>query len=361
MIWIDITDPKYALFFNAMKEELAKLDSLLITTRRSENYSECADLLDKFNMNAIVVGGYGGESKIDKFKARMNRQNEFLELFNIYGMPKLFISGASVEGAQTAFGLGIPIVHFSDTPIAGHINKTQNLTLLSRLTLPLSSLVFIPFVLHKNIYKSFGLDSRQIKVYDFIDVALWLESIKMDSNIESKNPLKSMFKENLPLVLAREEEFKAHYVKAKFSLFYESVNELSKSANILIMPRYEKEHLKIEFGNNPRIKILESKLFVNEFYPYIDLLLGGGGTMNLEAAYLGIPVISTRSLLLYHDKFLIKNNLMKYARNLDSLKKHFRFYESISFRKNPESRKILAPNGVSLEHIIDSIKQLFNN
>lgn len=75
--------------------------------------------LELFGIQSHCVGGYGGASKEGKFQARLDRQRAFLELFNdLKQMPRLFITGASVEGVQTAFGLKDPVVNFADTPVA---------------------------------------------------------------------------------------------------------------------------------------------------------------------------------------------------------------------------------------------------
>ena len=79
-------------------------------------------------------------------------------------------------------------------------------------------------------------------------------------------------------------------------------------ANLVIMPRYEKERLKRDFGGIATI--LEEKLKPEEFYPFIDLFIGGGGTMNLEAVCYGIPTISTRSIWMLYDYYLVQNGLM---------------------------------------------------
>ena len=87
--------------------------------------------------------------------------------------------------------------------------------------------------------------------------------------------------------------------------------------NLVIMPRYEKERLKREFGGIATI--LEEKLKPEEFYPFIDLFIGGGGTMNLEAVCYGIPTISTRSIWLVHDQYLIKNKLMFWSQDCQEI------------------------------------------
>lgn len=317
MIWLDITDPKYVLFFKEMIPLLKTLDSLIITTRQSEGYSECLKLLEVFKIEHYPIGGYGGSDKLGKLQARLHRQNGFLELFNALGeMPKLFITGASVEGVQTAYGLGIPVVNFADTPIAADTFSLDKITILSRLTLPLSTLIFRPFVVPQECYSALGIPAQNIIAYDFIDIALWLKDLTPATDFRIALEIDT----SKPTILVREEEYKAHYVKQKLPIIYQSLHTLSQlDVELVVMPRYESNHLKEEFGAISNIHILEQKLQPNEFYPYIDLLIGGGGTMNLESTYLGIPTISTRSLFLFHDKVLLEQGLMHHAKSVEEV------------------------------------------
>lgn len=363
MIWLDITDPKYVLFFKEMIPLLKKLSPLLITTRASEGYSECHKLLDLFKIEAHKIGEYGGSSKLGKLQARMHRQEGFIKLFEKVGKtPSLFITGASVEGVQCAYGLGIPVINFADTPIAGHHFSLDLITILSRLTLPLSHLVFRPFVVPSECYEAMGLKRENVIPYDFIDVALWLKGMSAGEDFRVKinaNP-------SLPTILVREEEYKAHYVKEKLPIIYESIALLSKSveANIVIMPRYDSAELKEKFLGSKNVYILEQKLEPKEFYPYIDLLIGGGGTMNLESCYLGIPTISTRSLLLFHDMYLIQNHLMIHVKSSSEVLEHTqKILSSFDAKKQRAlnfQTQIFEREPAGFERIVEVIKQRYS-
>lgn len=363
MIWLDITDPKYVLFFKEMIPALQKLSPLLITTRASEGYSECHKLLELFDIKAHKIGSYGGSSKLGKLQARMQRQEGFLKLFESLGeIPSLFITGASVEGVQCAYGLGIPVVNFADTPIAGHCFDLNLITILSRLTLPLSNLVFRPFVVPSECYEAMGLKRENVLSYGFIDVALWLKNLKAGEDFRKKLTLRL----DIPTILVREEEYKAHYVKEKLPIIYESIALLSESieANIVIMPRYDSLELKNRFLGSKNVYILEEKLEPREFYPYIDLLIGGGGTMNLESCYLGIPTISTRSLLLFHDMYLIENGLMIHAQNSSDVLSHTqKILSSFNPHKNRQllnfQTSIFERENAGFEKIVKIIKQRY--
>lgn len=369
MLWLDITDPKYALFFSAFLPRLLELDSILITTRESPNYTECAQILSKVEssyakarLQVCSVGSYGGADKLGKYRARVQREQEFLSLFSKIGeLPRVFMSGASVEGAQCAFGLGIPIVHFADTPIAGHAYDPKDITALARLSLPLSSVLFHPFVIPSSVFSGFGLESSNVYSYDFIDIALWLDSSSLlsSSNLPSFIT-QSALPNGVPLIIAREEEYKAHYVKAQYRLWYESVHTLAKErVRILIIPRYGKAQLEAEFGAYSNVQIAREIIAPHDLYAHASLLLGGGGTMNLESCFLGIPTISTRSLLLYHDCYLLEHKLMHHAKSVEEVMNAFYAYRDSGFARKDSKALFIKPNAPesSLESSLHSIVQ----
>lgn len=323
MIWLDITDPKYVLFFKNLIPLLKNLDEVIVTTRKSKDYDECYKLLKLFQIDAISLGGYGGLDKLDKFNSRLKRQSDFLKLFQKTKIPKIFITGVSVEGTQTAFALGIPIIQFSDTPLANDFYSKDKVTVVAKLTLPLSNLIFRPFLVPEKCYSNLGIESKNIIPYNFIDVAVWLKNLPKGNDFRKKYKLDSI----KPTILIREEEYKAHYVKEKNPIIYDCINALQNfEVNLVLMPRYGVDDLKEKFSHIRNLTILEDKLPPQDFYPFIDMLIGGGGTMNLESCYFGIPTISTRSLFLFHDKYLLDNNLMYHCKNsqevLDIVKKH---------------------------------------
>lgn len=318
MIWIDVATPKYALFFSLMIKAWREkgFHDILVTTRYGVNYTEAKEILDLYNIEHIVFGEYGGVGLLEKFEARIFRQKEILNLFKTRGIPKVLMCGAVVDSVQVAYGLGIPVVNIYDAPAVSKPNvkdAKQELTAVSRLTLPFSKLFFYPFIFPKELMLRFALDENQIQSYPFIDVALWISDLKK----EAKNDFRMRYGLDIskPTILIREEEYKAHYVKEKIPTIYEVIPLLKKEldANLVIMPRYEKERLKNDFG--AYATILDEKLKPEEFYPFIDMFIGGGGTMNLEAVCYGIPTISTRSIWMTYDEYLIKNNLMYWTQD----------------------------------------------
>ena len=315
MIWIDIATPKYALFFSKLIPLLD--DEVLITIRYSKGYEEIKNICDLHNLKYHIVGNYGGKNIKDKFLARLKRSEEFVNLFEEVGYPKLFISGGVADSTQVAFGLGIKIINIYDTPIVLEPNYEtihNNLTAVSRLTTPFSDIVFYPWILPKELFCS----AKKAISYNFIDVCLWMNDIKKDENKDFRDRFN--IPKNRPTILVREEEYKAHYVKEKKNYIYEFVKMLqNENINIAVIPRYEDNEWK-KFDN----VYLVNNLKPEEFYPFIDFFIGGGGTMTLESVYYGIPTISMRSLWMIHDKYLVDNNLMFWTNDLNKAYKYFK-------------------------------------
>lgn len=342
LIWIDITDPKYALFFTSFMERLSCYE-YFVTARGGEGYSEVIAILKQSGVPYEAVGAYGGASRHAKLRARIAREAGLLKAVeNKEGRHKeidLFISGASVEGTHVAFGLGKKIASFSDTPaLAGE----SALTVVSSLMLPLSDIAFIPFVLSSALYHE-SYPKLEVVSYGFIDPVLYLpelncedsEAIKQEMNstktkskpseankshldstkTASKQPpsLRSLLglKERY-IVLVREEEYKAHYVKERSPAIYEAVRLLSGlgDAAAVIIPRYGVCDRLRALLALPHVYLLERPLPPRVLYSSVDALVGGGGTMNLEACYYSIPTLSLRSITLVHDNYLCQLGLM---------------------------------------------------
>lgn len=355
MIWIDVDTPKYAMFFTTMIGELQKRGyEVLVTTRYAPNYTEAKEILELHKIPHIVLGEYGGATLLEKFQARIFRQKEILDLFKVRGVPKVLLSGCVVDSVQLAFGIGIPIVNFSDTPAFDEVNYfgvPRNLSIVTRLTSPFAKICFYPFILPKELMLRFVLDdSQKIIPHPFIDVALWINKIKKDSKNDFR--LRYGLDTTKPTIVIREEEYKAHYVKEQIPTIYQVIPLLKKEvdANIVVMPRYEKDRLKRDFKEVAII--LDEKLKLEELYPFIDLFIGGGGTMNLEAVCYGVPTISTRSLWLVHDQYLVKHKLMFWSQNCQEILE----ITKKMLGKRIESKSYFVQGECNFNAIIDTIE-----
>lgn len=318
MIWFDLVTPKSVLFFKPFISKLKECgNDVLVTARESLGYNEVAAILRLHKIDFINRGGFGGASLEGKLKASLDRQSELIEFIAEKDV-KMLINLCSVDANRVAFGLGIPVINFYDIPLSDYRTDFTKALPQARLTLPLSHKAFRPFMVPEEIFLRFGLEKNQIFEYPFLDVVAWLKYFKPSKKFFNDfldstglNPL-------LPVIIVREEEFKASYVKGKFPILYDGLNILKDkiNANFIVIPRYEATPLKKLL---PFAYILDKKIEIQHLLAFADLFIGGGGTLNSESCYFGTPTISTRSFVSHYDKWLMDLDLMQKIESADEL------------------------------------------
>lgn len=351
MIWFDLVTPKSVLFFKPFVEEMQRIGrKVLVTAREGEGYTEVVDLLNLYGIEFVNRGTFGGASLGDKLKASIHRQLLLMEFIEEHDIDRL-VCLCSVDANRVAFGLGIPIVNFYDIPLSDHQANFKRALPQARLTIPLSSKAFRPFMVPQDIFERFCLESDQIFSYDFLDVVAWLKDF---------NPSREMYEAMLlslgcdikkPTIVIREEEFKASYVQKKYPILYEALPILYEKidANFIIIPRYEPEPLKELFGF---AKVLDEKMVIQHLLAYCDLFIGGGGTINSEACYFGIPTISTRSFISHYDKMLIDKDLMG---KVDTKEELIEMSLSIISKKNGHAEAIFNDMSFDIQDLVQKV------
>jgi predicted glycosyltransferase len=301
-------------FINKIKE---RGHEVLVTAREGEGYREVVDLLNLYQIKFVNRGFFGGAKLGDKLKASIHRQLALMEYVEKCNITKL-VCLCSVDANRVAFGLGIPIINFYDIPLSDHTANFKKALPQARLTLPLSTKAFRPYMVPQEIFERFSMESDQIFSYQFLDVVAWLHDFVPDRKFFDDFITSFGLDKNKKTIVVREEEFKASYVHKKYPILYDGLKIIHDKLdpNIIIIPRYEHEPLQVLF---PYAVVLEEKMIVQHLLAYADLFIGGGGTLNSEACFFGTPTISTRSFISHYDKLLIDAGLMEKVDTVDEL------------------------------------------
>jgi len=352
-IWFDLVTPKSVLFFFRIIKKIQKSYSVLITTRGGEGYKETTELLELYGLHYHCVGGFGGGKLRDKLHASISRQFQFLDYISHQEISKL-VCLSSVDAVRVAFGLGIPVYNFYDIPLSDHKTDFKKALPQARLTIPLATKMFKPFVVPDDVILRFGLDKEQIVEYGFIDPLIWLDSFRFNKKYVDELYKKYGIDRRKFTILVREEEYKASYVNKKYPFLYEVLPKIYKKfdANIILIPRYESEYLSKEF---PFAYVIEEKIFLQHLLKDVDLFIGGGGTINTESCFLGTPTISTRSFISHYDKWQIDNNLMVWTNSEDEL---INYVELAMQKKITPNCHILNEIDVDLDMIVGNILEV---
>jgi predicted glycosyltransferase/mRNA-degrading endonuclease toxin of MazEF toxin-antitoxin module len=351
IIWFDLITPKSVLFFKPIIDELkTRGQNILVTAREGSGYSEVVEFLKLYNIEFFNRGEFGGGDLKDKLHASIERQKALMEFVTLYDVQKL-VCLSSVDAVRVAFGLGLPVINFYDIPLSDYNTNFKKALPQARLTIPLASKMFKPFVVPDEVIKRFGLEDDQIYDYKFIDPLIWLENFEVDEEYVNTIYKKYKIDQSKKTIIIREEEYKSSYVDKKYPMLYLALDKIYKKydVNIVIIPRYESEYLKKEF---PFATVLEDKVYLQHLLAKADIFIGGGGTINTEACFLGTPTIYTRSFISHYDKYQIDNEMMVWVESEEELL----FYIEQFLGKTKElNLKSLKEMKVDINYIVDNI------
>jgi uncharacterized protein len=301
-VWLDILTPKQVMFFKPLVDSLLKGGHEVLSTSR--DYREATELARIKDLELKVVGKHGGGGKYDKLRASASRIFELAELVHAFE-PELAITFSSPEGARVSFGLGIKHFCFNDSPHA---------TAVSKLTAPLTDLLFCPWVIPYSAWNRFGIPKSKIVRYKGLDPVAWL---KRGGFQPCSKPVDMIYGNgNKKNILVRLEESKAAYltdnsVKKDGYLFLDSlVKSIHELANIVVICRYSDQMTKVIERYQDKVSVVGNVIDGTAAIDSCDLFIGAGGTMTAEACLMGKPVISIAPISFYVEKYLLKTGLL---------------------------------------------------
>lgn len=306
MIWFDVLTPKQVLFFGPLVRRLrARGAEVLVTSRGGAAYEELRRLRQAHGLDAEVFGEWGGGDPRGKLEAALLRQRALYARLADASVERL-VCLCSPDASRVAFGLEVPITSFCDLPTRGVGGPLLHSV---RLALPLAERALRPACVPAAAYAS-ALGSAELLAYPFLDPVLWLKGQSPDRGFFDGLALEP----HRPTVCVREEEHGAAYVTRSYAPFDRAVASLD--ANLVVVPRYGEPALA---RLRPDAAVLSEPRALSEVLPFVDAMVGGGGTINVEAAWWGTPVVSTRSFLSHYDAWLRDRGLLVHAAGDDDV------------------------------------------
>jgi predicted glycosyltransferase len=271
-VWLDTVTPKISIAIHTLLPVLhSKGYSTLVTAKKQ---TQTTDMLDTLRVPYYKIGEYG-ETLKEKLEVEQKRTLEFLDLFDKVGYPKVLWTHGDVSAIRTAFGLNIPIVYANDTVFAYHVAKLAS---------PLVDWLVAPVSFGKS-WSKFGISKPKIILYDGLEETCWLKGTKFD-----KPKFLEELSDRKPVILFRDAEYKASYCKDVKVDSQRLLEELAKLATVVYLPRYEEEKERLKGLEN--VWVQPKPVLTAQLIPYIDLMVGSGGTACRETALCGIPTIN---------------------------------------------------------------------
>ena len=301
-VWIDIDNSPHVPFFLPIVEALEKQGIELVLTAR-DMYQVC-ELLDFFHLPCKVIGKHYGKNKFLKVLGTCVRTLQLAP--TAAGMrPDVAISHGSRAQLLICKALGIPTIMMHDYE---HSTKTGFLE---------PDWILMPDVIPD------GAMARKT------DTVLRYPGLKEDVYVPRFRPDLSIFsrlgisRDDL-VVTVRPPATEAHYHNPESEiLFAETMRLLSCNPQVraVTLPRNARQgqQLKSDWSDlisSGRMLIPSAPLDGLNLIWFSDLVVSGGGTMNREAAALGVPVYSIfRGTIGAVDRYLAENGRLTMIEN----------------------------------------------
>lgn len=300
-VWIDILTPKQVLFFKPLIDRLNEMGVETLVTARS--YRELNLVLKMKGVGAFSVGKHGGGSLLRKLLYSASRIRGLAKLIDDERVD-LAVSYASVETARVAYGLGIPHYCVSDSPHAEAVSK---------LTIPLSQILFTPFIIPLKAWTKYGINPKRIVRYRALDPYVWI----------TRTPHRNRGLTYPQLVTVRMEEEYASYLLGEGgnSITLDTLRRLTESKlgiDIVVLPRYRRQCEELKRRFRGKVRVYEKGFDGLSLIASSAVFIGAGGTMTAEAALLGTPCVSIYpGAPTYVEAYLIKEGLLVRRLNPD--------------------------------------------
>jgi len=277
-IWIDLDNSPHVPFFAPIIKELEKRGySVLITAR--DCFQVC-DLAGLFNLNVRAVGRHYGKNGMLKLAGLCLRALQLAPTL-IGERPDIAVSHGSRAQLLLSTLLRVPSVVIIDYEHAKGLIMLRPSWVMTPETIPDNA---IPF------------DKNHILKYPGIKEDVYVPDFKPDPSIKGQLGIE----EDCLVVTIRPPANEAHYRSPESDLLFHTViNFLGGKSNtkMVVLPRNQKQDASIrsswpELLSAGRIIIPAHAVDGLNLIWHSDLVISGGGTMNREAAALGVPVYS---------------------------------------------------------------------
>lgn len=276
-IWIDLANSPHVPFFRSLTIEFSHRGHEVVITAR--DFAETVPLAEAAGLAPEVIGGHGGGALSGKAGKLVQR---------------------AMALARWARGrnLDLAVSHNSYSQIlAARVLSLRTVTLMdyehqpaNHLAFRFASRIIVPRAFPEEGLKRFGAPSAKVRRYEGLKEDVYLADFESDPLFAKQLGQMGISSTDV-LVTVRPPASEALYHRFENELFEQLLNHLAAAPNtkVVLLPRNNAQR-KLYSGGKlivPREPLDGANLIVHS-----DLVVSGGGTMNREAAALGVPAAS---------------------------------------------------------------------
>jgi predicted glycosyltransferase len=277
-IWVDLDNSPHVPFFIPIKRELEERGyEVLLTARDAYQVSE---LVEFYGLNCRKIGRHFGKNKFLKVVGVVTRALRLIP-FLLKERPDLAVSHGSRAQILASSLLGIKSINIGDYEFV------QDLVIFR------PSWMIVPEIIPS---ESVGSRKNNILKYRGIKEDVYVPSFRANPSVRNELGLT----EQDMVVSIRPPASEAHYHRPESDdLFYAVMEYLKDQPDIKIVLLPRNKHQEAEVREKWQELISERRVIIPErvvdglnLIWFSDFVVSGGGTMNREAAALGVPVYS---------------------------------------------------------------------
>jgi len=253
-------------------------DEVEITAR---DYAQTLQLLELHSLEATVIGRHGGRSRLGKARSLFSR----LHALRRWGRPRGFdlaLAHGSHELTLSARRLGIPSATTHDYEFA---------TLQHHLGMRAATRVVVPESIPAERLARFGARPPKLLRYPGLKEEYYLSDFDPDvSMLERLGVDRSRV-----LVVLRPPPDVSLYHRHSNPLFPQTLDYLGAHQEVqaVVLPRTEDQREFVRGLALPSTIVPDRAVDAQSLIALADVVVSAGGTMNREAAALGVPVYTT--------------------------------------------------------------------
>ena len=276
-LWIDLANSPHVPFFAALLPEFARRGHSVQFTAR--DFAQTVEMARQAGLEATIIGGHGGASL--RGKAR-----------NIAGRAWTLARWARAQ----QFDLAVSHNSYAQT-CAARLCGVRAVTLMdyehqpaNHLAFRLAHRVIVPRSFPDVALRKFGVSEKKVRRYDGIKEDVYLADFRPDPRFREVLHGLGVTEEQI-LAVVRPPARDALYHRFENELFDELLARLrvTNNVSVILLARTAAQRGLYQRFANTKFILPDFALDGANLIVHSDLVVSAGGTMNREAAALGVP------------------------------------------------------------------------
>jgi uncharacterized protein len=276
-IWIDLANSPHVPFFRALIPEFKLRGHEVSLTAR--DFAQTVELAQSAGLSPAVIGAHGGGRLTGKAGNLLGRASRLARWARGRGFG-LALSHNSYAQVAAARALGIKTVTLMD-----YEHQPAN-----HLAFRLASRVIVPRAFPEEALRRYGARKGKVRRYDGTKEDVYLSDFEPDARFAETLAQLGVQGDDI-LVVVRPPAREALYHRFDNELFDELLERLLSHAGVKVILLARTDSQRAEYAARARANLIVPRTALDgaNLLAAADLVVSAGGTMNREAAALGVP------------------------------------------------------------------------